>query len=322
MPSQNTLPLSKSGVTRRLIEITLTFFIVTLLSFLLMRLSPIDPATAYVKRNTPFPTQEHIDAVRIQMGLDKPLLVQYGGWLRDALRLDFGVSLVTGRSVAAEVAHVIPTTLKVVGLAALIQALGALLWGSLAYLLKKKLPGYFLNFLSIACISIPVFFTASVYLDIFAVKYGVISVAGNTGLMKYFHPAICLAIPGMAFYARLLAGCLDREMEEDYAFYARCRGLSESRIMLGHAMPHAIISLIPSFLQMIGLSMAGAAIVERVFSLPGIGYLIIESVLNRDSPMLHLSILFLAFVLVFFNIMADVFQALLKKGNLTKGVAQ
>lgn len=83
-------------------------------------------------------------------------------------------------------------------------------------------------------------------------------------------------------------------MNEDYVFYARCRGLKESRILLCHALPHAVTNLVPSFMQMLGLCMAGAAIVERIFSLPGLGYLIIDSVIKRDSPVIHVAVLVLA----------------------------
>ena len=104
-------------------------------------------------------------------------------------------------------------------------------------------------------------------------------------------------------------------MNEDYAMYARCRGLPESHILIHHAIPHALAGLVPSFLQMIGISLAGSAIVERIFSLPGLGYTIIDSVLYRDAPMIHATILFLAFFLVLCNTLADVLQRFFQKGQ-------
>lgn len=95
--------------------------------------------------------------------------------------------------------------------------------------------------------------------------------------------------------------------------YARCRGLSEGKILFRYALPSAVVTLLPNFCQMLGLCMAGSAIVERVFSLPGLGYLIIDSVLYRDSPVIHATILFLAFSLVMFNILSDILRRILQR---------
>lgn len=102
-------------------------------------------------------------------------------------------------------------------------------------------------------------------------------------------------------------------MNEDYVFFARCRGLKEERILLFHALPHAVIDLVPNFAQMIGLCLAGAAIVERVFSLPGLGYLIVHSVINRDAPLIHASVLFLAIMLVLLDFAATILQWYLRR---------
>lgn len=126
--------------------------------------------------------------------------------------------------------------------------------------------------------------------------------------MRYLPAAVCIAIGCIALFSPMLANNIQKEMEQDSAFYARCRGLSEGKILLRYALPSAVVTLLPSFCQMLGLCMAGSAIVERVFSLPGLGYLIIDSVLYRDSPVIHATILFLAFSLVMFNILSDILR--------------
>lgn len=302
-------------IGKRFAEVALTILFVTFLSFLLMRLSPIDPATAYAKRNTPNPTQEQIAALRVQMGLDKPLALQYGMWLQDALQMDFGKSLLNGEDALHEIMQVLPVTLGVVLLSSLLQIAGAVFLGCLLYLLKNRISGSFFKLLSLCFVSIPAFYIANLYLNFFAVQTGVISVTGNTGFSRYFHPALCLSIPYIAFYGRLLYTALCREMDEDYAFYARCRGLSESRILLRHAAPHTFIALLPNFMQSIGLTMAGAAFVERIFSLPGLGYLVIDSVMYRDSPVVHLCVLVLALALVFWGVISDILRWLLESVN-------
>lgn len=306
--------IRRFSLWRRILEVALTIFFVTFLSFLLMRLSPIDPATAYAKRNTPNPTQAQIAALRVQMGLDKPLPIQYGMWLRDAARLDFGKSLVGGRDALMQTMQVLPVTVKVVLLSSLIQIIGAVVLASFLYLLQNRLSGRLLKLVCLCLVSIPAFYIANVYLDVFAVKTGLISVTQNKGFSRYFHPALCLSVPYIAFYGRLLYTALSKQMNEDYAFYARCRGLGESRILLRHAAPHAFMALLPNFMQSIGLTMAGAAFVERIFSLPGLGYLVIDSVLFRDAPVVHLCVLVLALALVFCGVASDALRWVLERG--------
>ena len=126
---------------------------------------------------------------------------------------------------------------------------------------------------------------------------------------------------GIALYSQLLSKNIEREMNEDYAVYARCRGLSDMRILWTHALPHALAGLAPSFLQMVGISLAGSAIVEKIFSLPGLGYSIVDSVLYRDTPMIHATILFLAFFLVICNTVSDILQRIFQRGH-SEGVVQ
>ena len=254
-----------------------------------------------------------MEALREDMGLNDPLPVQYVTWVRDALHLDFGESFVSGQPVFEKVTTAIGITVTIVLISAIIQAVFILLFGCLCYLTRKRMIGHALIFLCIAGVSIPSFFFASSYLDIFAVKLGLTSVVGNTGLMRYLPAAVCIAIGCIALFSPMLANNIQKEMEQDSAFYARCRGLSEGKILLRYALPNAVVTLLPSFCQMLGLCMAGSAIVERVFSLPGLGYLIIDSVLYRDSPVIHATILFLAFSLVMFNILSDILRRILQR---------
>ena len=287
---------------RRVTVVLLTLFVVTLLSFLLMRLSPVDPATAYVKRNSAVVTQEQIDEARVILGLDKPLPVQYFDWVVDALHMDFGISLGTGNPVTEELAKTVPVTLTVVAYSAVIMSLGVLGVGMLGYLWRQKAGGMI----------VPGFYLGTAFIDLFAVRLGWISVSGNSGFSRYFPVALCLSVLGICFYGQMLAASLEREMEQDYAMYLRCRGLQDGRILLFHAFPHAVVDLLPSFAQMLGLCLANAAIVERVFSLSGLGYLIIDAVVKRDSPVIHAAVLVLALTLVLLDTVAELLQYALR----------
>ena len=105
-----------------------------------------------------------------------------------------------------------------------------------------------------------------------------------------------------------LLDALEHESNEDYAFYARCRGLSEKRLLLCHFFPRAAMGLVPNFLQSIGLALANATVIESIFSIPGFGYLIVNHVLDRDTPMIHAEVFFLALAIALCNIAADLVQ--------------
>ena len=253
-------------------------------------------------------TQEQIDEARVMLGLDKPLPVQYFDWVVDALHMDFGISLGTGNPVTEELAKTVPVTLTVVAYSAVIMSLGVLGVGMLGYLWRQKAGGMILSFLTMIGISVPGFYLGTAFIDLFAVRLGWISVSGNSGFTRYFPVALCLSVLGICFYGQMLAASLEREMEQDYAMYLRCRGLREGRILLFHAFPHAVVDLLPSFAQMLGLCLANAAIVERVFSLSGLGYLIIDAVVKRDSPVIHAAVLVLALTLVLLDTAAELLQ--------------
>lgn len=304
---------------KKLLELLLTAFLVTMISFVLMQISPVDAAQAYVQRHQTAITPELVEQTREEMGLNDPLPVQYGRWLQGALHLDFGTSYVNRQDVFEQTTTAFAFTAKVVLLAGGMELVLIVLIGSLCYACRRKIAGALLSALCFAAISIPPFFLASSLIDIFAMKLGWISVVGNTGLMRYLPAAVCFTVGTAAFFAPLLATNIEKEMELDSADYARCRGLSERRILLRYAMPTAIAAILPSFFQMLALSLAGAIIVEQVFSLPGLGYLIMSSVTNRDPPVVHATILFLALALSAFNILSDVLRRALDRGGLTGG---
>ena len=213
-------------IVNKILEMLITLVVVTLISFLLVRLSPIDPAEAYARRTfAAFSfTDEQMEALREDMGLNDPLPVQYVTWVRDALHLDFGESFVSGQPVFEKVTTAIGITVTIVLISAVIQAVFILLFGCLCYLTRKRMIGHALIFLCIAGVSIPSFFFASTYLDIFAVKLGLTSVVGNTGLMRYLPAAVCIAIGCIALFSPMLANNIEKEMEQDSAFLPGAEG--------------------------------------------------------------------------------------------------
>ena len=302
---------TKRFLLQKIIQLFLTLFLVTAITFILMKLSPIDAAEAYARRVFTV-DNSRIELIREEMGLNRSLIVQYLDWLGGLLRFDLGTSLVDNRDVFVIVGSAAKETACIVPLSTVIQAVGALILGMLLYLTRKNIAGKLLVFLSVAAISIPAFYLSTTFIDIVAVRWNLISVAGNTGLMRYLPAALCLAVGGIAFSGQMLSKAIQQAMNEDTVMYARCRGPCDSYIVARYAMPQAVISTIPTFMQMIGMCMAGSAIVENIFSLPGLGYRIVNSLTNRDLPVIYATVLFLAIALAIFNILADVIQRLLQ----------
>lgn len=189
-------------IIRRIVVVILTLFVVTLLSFLLMRLSPIDPATAYVKRNSAIVTQEQIEEARVMLGLNKSLPAQYLDWVYDAVHMDFGISLGTGNPVTEELAKTVPVTFTVVAYSAVIMVIGVMIVGALGYLWRNKAGGMILSFLTMVGISVPGFYFGTAFIDVFAVRLGWLKVSGNSGFLKYFPVALCLSILEFAFMGK------------------------------------------------------------------------------------------------------------------------
>ena len=175
-------------ILKKALELLLTLFIVTMISFILMQLSPIDAAEAYARRNAFAITPESLATLREQMGLNDPLPVQYWNWVKDAVHLDFGTSYTNGRDVFQEVTQAFSITATIVLLTAVVQAVGSLIVGCVCYWTRRNWIGKLMDFICIAGISIPSFFFATSFLDVFAVQLRWINVAGNTGLMRYLPP--------------------------------------------------------------------------------------------------------------------------------------
>lgn len=302
-------------ILKKIVELVFTVLLVTLLSFALMQLSPIDAAQAYIQRHQTVVTDEVVEQVREEMGLNDPLFVQYGRWLKGALRLDFGTSYSNRKDVLTQTVTAFTFTSRVILLTGAMVLIFMTLIGSLCYACRNRISGFMLSALCFAGISIPPFFLASSFIDIFAMKLGWITVVGNTGIMRYLPAALCLTVGTSAFFAPMLATNMEKEMKLDSAEYARCRGLSERRILFRYAMPSAFASLLPTFFQMMALSLVNAVIVELVFSLPGLGHLIMHGVTDRDPPIVHATILFLALALSICNMIADILRHVLDHGS-------
>ena len=306
---------------KKCLELVLTVFLVTMLTFILMQLSPIDAAEAYSTRMfKPLPESE-IDLLRQEMGLNEPVYVQYVKWLGDICRLDFGISYVDGISVIQKVSTAFVFTLNIISLAGIMSIAMTILLASLLYFSSKiRLLNNFITFVCYFLVSIPIFIYAAMVLHVLGMELHLINIVDNEGIMRFFPAALSFTLLISGFFAPMLANNLNKEMDLDSAFYARARGFSDKYIFFRHALPNAASPLLPIFFQNLASCMASAVIVESIFSIPGLGNKFIHAVMDRDLPVVYASILFLGVTFVIFLTIADILRKIIKRHERSGGV--
>lgn len=304
-------------ILKRIIQSIPLLFLVSLISFFLIRLAPVDPL-AELKLN-PSITQETLDYETQRLGLDKPVIIQYGLWLKSFVKGDMGYC-VTGEKVSDKLMERIPNTLLLTGFVILFTWLVGIPLGILAALNRKKPIDRILTILSSIGMAIPSFFFALLLL-IFAVKTGWFPTGGltsynhseMTSLEKAFDIAHHLVLPVLVLFTISLSG-LQRQMrgnlldvlEADYVKYARAKGLSETQVVYKHALRNAINPMVTLLGFEFASLLSGAALTEYVFQYPGLGRLILEAVMKSDINLVMASLMIGTIMLVAGNLLADI----------------
>lgn len=291
-------------IMKKLLGLVVVLFGVTVMSFLFVNLSPVDPAEALAQRIYTRPTVEQIMEVRQNIGSDRPLPVQYINWVSNAARGDFGTSLLSKKPVMQSVSGAFGATLKIVLLAMLISTL-LLVPASVISAVKKN--GIFdrsTHFLGILGISLPNYWIGFLLLIVFAVLFPIFKVSDFGSFKGLILPSVSLAIPIAASEIRVFRSVLIKAYHCDFVTYARARGLPEIKIAKMVTL-YSIPPIVTMTAQNFGFLLAGSATVEAVFSWPGIGSLLIESITGRDLPVINAIVLVVAFIFVAVNFSAD-----------------
>jgi peptide/nickel transport system permease protein len=284
--------------------------------FLLLKMTPGDPAGIILG---PDATEERRNELRDELGLNDPLLVQYGNWIADAARGDFGDSLFLEKSVLASLLDRAQPTILLT-LFAMLVAVGI---GIPAGIIAAQRRGKWLDVgtmgFAMIGISMPTFWLGLNLILIFAVKLRWLPVAGYAPLsdglwtsLKYLIlPAITLGVAQSALIARMTRSMMLDVLNTDFIRTARSKGITENRIVYGHALRNAFLPL----LNVIGLAFAallgGAVVTEQIFNIPGVGRLLIQAVGRRDVPLVQGSVLVIAAIYVLVNLLVDVISAVL-----------
>jgi len=301
---------------RRFLSAIPVLFIVSLISFGLMRLIPGDPAASIAG---PSATPAQIDQLRRDLGLDEPLLMQLLHYYQGLLQGDFGKSLLLGKGVLAATMERLPVTIGLSLYALVLTLLIGVATGIIAALRQNTWMDQVAMMIAMLGISIPTFFLGLLRIIFFAVKLGWLPSGGYVPfsqdplgwLRSTTMPAISLALLQAGLLARITRSGMLEVLRQDYVRTARAKGLPERQVILKHALANALIPIVTVVGIIISLLLSGAVVTEALFSLPGMGQLLTQAVLSRDYPMVQGGLLLVTTFLVVVNILVDILYALI-----------
>jgi ABC-type dipeptide/oligopeptide/nickel transport system permease component len=292
-------------IVRRLVLLVPILWGVVTVTFLLMYVVPGDPVLTLAGERY---DEETLVAMRRELGLDKPLAVQYIQYLGRVVRFDFGRSFVTRRPVADAIAERFPRTLVLALSAMLIAVVFGIGIGILAAWGRFPWLGRALMTASLIGVSIPVFWLGLLLIYLFAIVLSILPPSGyGGGSIEYLIlPALTLSFASMATVARVTrSGFLDT-VHEEYVRTARAKGLGETLVMTKHVLRNALIPVITIVGTDFGSYLGGSVLTETIFGWPGLGRMIVQAILKRDFPVIQGAVLFMAVIFVLVNLLVDV----------------
>lgn len=282
-------------------------FVVLLVSFFLIHMAAGDSAMIYWRMHAgnQSPTRVQLEEIRVKMGLNDPLVVQFFRWIGEVARLDLGKTLYTKQPVREEFAARFPYTLSLTAAAVILVVLIALPMG----ILSASKPGSFWDGLSRVLassgIAIPQFWLGLLLLYFLSFKLRIFPMLGSGSILHLVLPAITLAVGPAATLTRLTRANMLETMTHDYVTTASAKGLTKWRVLLKHVLRPALIPVLTMIGLQFGFIFGGAVVVESVFSWPGLGKWAIDGIFKRDMPILRAFILTMGCLFVFLNLLVD-----------------
>lgn len=296
----------KRKIGYRLAHIFLVLLGVSFLSFLLMYVSPGDPVRAMYAVSGSIPSEEVLEQTREELGLNDPFFIQYGNWISNCLRGDFGTSYSKGEAVATLLMERVMPTIQLALLSLVIMVLVAVPIGVYSALRQNSILDYLLRGTTFISISMPNFWVGLLLLYVVAMKLGWLPVVSNQmNFQRLILPAVTLAIAMAGKYARQVRAAILEELRQDYVAGARARGLSERCVLWCHVIPNAVLPLITMLGLSLGSLLGGTAVVEVIFSYPALGSLAISAITSRDYPLIQGYVLWIALIYMAVNLVVD-----------------
>ncbi len=278
------------------------------MTFLIMHFTPGDPAEmiAMKRYGVDALTQEDVEWIRLQEGLDAPFYIQYIRWLNHAIHGDLGCSLINGEPVLSEILVRFPATVKLAVVSMLVALIIAIPVGIISATRQYSFVDNVSMMGAMLGVSMPNFWLGLLLILLFSVHLGWFPVCGYGGFEHIILPALTLGTGMAAVTARLTRSSMLEVLRQDYIRTARAKGLSEKLVISRHALKNALIPIVTVIGMQFGRVLEGAVIVETIFAWPGIGKLLVDSIYARDFAMIQGGVLFVAVIFVIVNLLVDI----------------
>jgi ABC-type dipeptide/oligopeptide/nickel transport system permease component len=289
-------------LAQRLVLMLLVLWAVVSMVFLLIHIVPGDPARQLVGENA---TEQQYQAARAQLGLDKPLLVQYADYWKGLVRGDWGENPVTRQKVLDRIASRYPATIKLAVTAMLLAVVISIPLGVTAATHHGSFLDSLFTFVALLGVGLPSFALGPLLILVFSVELAITPVSGTGSLAHLILPAVTLGVAMSAILTRMVRSSVIEELNEDYVRTARAKGLPESKVIYKHVLKNGLIPVVTVLGLQFGVLLAGAIITERVFSWPGVGTLLVDSINERDYKLTQGCILVIASTYVLVNTATD-----------------
>ena len=282
------------------------FLGVTLLTFGLMAISPNDPAEMMLVAQGIPVDPDVLAAMRERMGLNQPFFVQYLQWLGNFLSGNMGMSYARNEPVAEMLLRALPTTLRLTGLACFFTVALSVPLGILAAVRRGSLTDGVIRLLTFAGVSMPGFFLAFVLMYVFSVRFHILPVMGDEGtFVGLLLPVATLAAGQTCKYIRQIRAAVLGELDRGYVRGARARGVQERVILWCNVLKNAMLTVVTLLSMTVGALLGGTAVIERIYSLQGMGSVLMDAVTSRDYPVVQGFVAWMALIFVGINLLAD-----------------
>ncbi|HEY4552159.1 MAG TPA: ABC transporter permease subunit [Bacillaceae bacterium] len=295
-------------ILKRVLSLIPLLLVVSFVIFMFIHLIPGDPARLMAGKDA---TYEEVQAVRVHLGLDKPLLEQYVLYLKDLLSGNLGYSIKSGAPVADLVAERIWPTLGLTFMSIIWALIVGMLIGVISAVFRNKWPDHLGMLIAVSGISLPNFWVGLVLIQLFSVKLGILPTGGATDWKSYILPSFALGAGIMAMIARFTRSSMVNSLKQDYIRTGRSKGLGGRQIVFGHALKNSLIPVVTVAGLQFGFLLGGSVVVETVFSFPGLGRLLIDSIQFRDYPVVQAEILLFSLQFILVNMLVDIVYSFL-----------
>ena len=290
-------------ILRRLLMMVPVLIGVMFIIFTLMYITPGDPAALLLGEQAP---PEAVAALRLEMGLDDPFLVQFFNYVGKVVRLDLGTSISTKRPVFTELADRFPTTIRLAIVCLVVGVVMGIPFGVVCAVKHNSIFDSVLTILGLVALSIPNFWLGLMLILLFSVNLGWLPVSGFGTPLHWIMPALTIGLSYMGAFMRFTRSSMLEVIRQDYIRTARAKGQKESTVIVKHALKNALIPVITVIGVYFGFLLGGAILTETVFAIPGIGNYMVQSIRSRDFNIIQGGVLMIALGISFVNLFVDI----------------